>query len=507
MVLNWFDRLTKRQADYKTSHIFFLWSMFHLTLWTVMPWLTRANLPFDSAEGVAWGQLWQWGYDKHPPLAPWLTAFAYNLGGDGAIYLLAQLAIIATFFAVWRLGCEWMSEKRALIGTVLLEGIYYYHFASPQFNPNVLMLPTWAFSCWLFYLALDKEKLVHWFLLGFVFGLAMLTKYQSVILLPPMFAVLLTTEKGRRAFFSPGPYVALIVAILVFLPNLSWLIQHDFVPFTYTSARLASHNTTISPAMSHWYFPLRFFVEQLAAVLALFLLFIPLRGRSSFTYRYSPFVTRFVTLMTFGPLVTSLLISALLGVWLHALWGFPYFSLLGLWLVTMRRPQCSDKQIRHFTTTVIILMVLTVTIRGFFLYYGPALQGKVNAAHYPGEAIANDFTTMWETKYQTPLHYIAGDHTIMINFAAYSKDKPQPFFGWDKKRSAWIDETRMRKEGAVFVWMTNVNEPVTLDKNILTRFPRLERPVMRCFSYRTGTKANIKPLCVAYAFLPPASSA
>ena len=72
---------------------FLLFCLLHLVLWTVAITLFRHTIPFDTAEGFAWGAQWQWGYDKHPLLAPWLTAFVANISGGMrfATYLLSYM--------------------------------------------------------------------------------------------------------------------------------------------------------------------------------------------------------------------------------------------------------------------------------------------------------------------------------------------------------------------------------------------------------------------------------
>ena len=86
---------------------FLLLCAFQIVVWTAMPTLLRLNVSLDVAEIVSWGHEWQLGYYKHPPLVSWISEAARVLSGNQAtffIYVAGQLAIVLTFFAIWRLA-------------------------------------------------------------------------------------------------------------------------------------------------------------------------------------------------------------------------------------------------------------------------------------------------------------------------------------------------------------------------------------------------------------------
>ena len=117
-----------------------------MLLWTIIPtWFAR-TIPRDTAEGIAWGYEWQMGYWKHPPLAAWLSNLVYIIQGypGFTLYLLSQICVGITFWAVWKLACEILTQKHALASVFCLLGIYYYSFPAMKFNPDILVLPLWA---------------------------------------------------------------------------------------------------------------------------------------------------------------------------------------------------------------------------------------------------------------------------------------------------------------------------------------------------------------------------
>jgi len=67
-----------------------------------------------------------------------------------------------------------------------------------------------------------------WLAIGAVFGLGLMTRYTIVILAAGLFAGVLATPL-RRQLLTPWPWLGAALAVLMFLPNLVWQAQHDFV--------------------------------------------------------------------------------------------------------------------------------------------------------------------------------------------------------------------------------------------------------------------------------------
>ena len=108
-----------------------------------------------------------WGYNKHPPLSAWLSLKDfYQIFGnqDWAYYFLSQLFVVSAFFVVFKFSEDFFQNKTfSLISVLLLEGIYFYNFTTPEFNVNVCQLPFWALTvyyCWKGIKQNDNIKLV-----------------------------------------------------------------------------------------------------------------------------------------------------------------------------------------------------------------------------------------------------------------------------------------------------------------------------------------------------------
>ena len=168
------------------NNLFFVFLFIHLLLWVFAPSFTNKNLPLDTIEALAWGSNLDWGFNKHPPLSAFAVEIFYQIFGsnDWAYYLLSQLFVIVGFIAVYKFSNEILNNKKlALLSVLLLEGIYFYNFTTPEFNVNVAQLPFWALTVYYTWRCIKYDKLTDYIFLGLFAGLGILSKYLFIYLI------------------------------------------------------------------------------------------------------------------------------------------------------------------------------------------------------------------------------------------------------------------------------------------------------------------------------------
>jgi len=79
----------------------------------------------------------------------------------------------------------------------------------------------------------SRESLGWWVAAGIMLGLGFSSKYTAVLLPLGVFVALLTRASLRRRLAEPGPYVATIVAFVVFTPTLLWNAHHEWISFAF----------------------------------------------------------------------------------------------------------------------------------------------------------------------------------------------------------------------------------------------------------------------------------
>ncbi len=245
----------------------------HAAVWTALPTLLYPNLPLDLIEALIYGREWQLGYDKLPPLPWWLVEIAYRLvGHDFAYYLLAQAAVVAALASSDLAARPLVGPLGALAAVLIVDGLHYLNYTAAKFNHDVIQLPFWALAGFAFHRALRGRQTTDWLLLGLAVGLSLWAKYFVLVLAVPLALFLFIDRDARKTLATPGPYIALAVALITMAPHLVWLVQNDFLPFAYAEHRALPSRGLID----HVWHPLQFAVGQLFFLIPSLLIALPL---------------------------------------------------------------------------------------------------------------------------------------------------------------------------------------------------------------------------------------
>jgi hypothetical protein len=327
--------------------------------------------------------------------------------------------------------------------------MHYLHFTAAKFNHDVIQLPFWTLAGYSFWAALRSGRLIHWALLGLAVGLAVWAKYFVVILVAPMALFLLFDRRARASFMTPGPYVAVAVAFLIATPHLMWLFANDFLPFRYADARSLPSRGLID----HILRPLQFVVGQFFFVLPMFVIAIPL-----FSPRGEPgpvaadgYDRRIVTLLAFGPAAVLIALTLVTGRGTIAMWGYPLWMFVGLWIVLAG---AAIDRVRLKRVFVMWATVFTGFAIAFIVNYAvlPAYDGRYRATFFPGDRLGAELSARYRALTGRPLAYVIGSMWTGGNVGHYAPERPRVVIDGNPSRAPWIDLGDLAARGAVVVW-------------------------------------------------------
>ena len=420
-----------------------------------MPALVYANLPLDLIEALVYGREWQLGYDKLPPLPWWLIEAEHRVfGADIAYYATAQIAVLIAFAAVFALARPLVGAMGALVAVLIIDGLHYFQYTAVKFNHDVIQLPFWALAGFAFRAALKHGRLGSWVLLGFVFGAALWAKYFVAVLAAPYALFMLLDWQARRAWATPGPYVGLAVALLVAAPHMAWLLQTDFLPFAYASHRAA----VVRGWFDHVLHPVMFLSSQIFFLLPSLAIAAPLFWpRDVKKSSADPFDRRIVTLLAFGPALATIALSAVSGRGAVAMWGYPLWLFLGLWLVMAARVNLDSARLtRTVVTWGAVFAILVVAFAANYTVL-PYIDHRYRAVLFPGDQLGQILTARFHEATCrppdcAPLRYVIGSMWDGGNLSHYSPDQPQVLIDGLPSRTPWIDLADLRDKGAILVW-------------------------------------------------------
>jgi dolichol-phosphate mannosyltransferase len=183
-----------------------------------------------------------YGYLDHPPLVAWLIRAGVALAGNDEFGVrlgaIVCAAVGSTF--TYRLTRNLFDAKSAAAALILAQSLPFFFLAGFLMTPDAPLAAAWAAT--LFYLerALVARDARAWWGVGVALGLGMISKY-SIGLLVPVIAIFLVVDRPSRLWWRrPQPYLAALLAVLVFAPVLVWNAEHQWASFAFqTSRRLA----------------------------------------------------------------------------------------------------------------------------------------------------------------------------------------------------------------------------------------------------------------------------
>src|SRR4030081_3089289 len=153
----------------------------HAALWTLVLANLKAaqDVHMDVAEAFAWGQKFQFGYGKHPPLSGWVAGlwFKLFLVADWATYALAMTVVSCGIVISWLTALRVVDRRRAFLVVVMLALYPIFNFKGFKYNPDLLQLVTLPLVVLAYLHAFEKRDVKSGLWLGLAGALALMTKY------------------------------------------------------------------------------------------------------------------------------------------------------------------------------------------------------------------------------------------------------------------------------------------------------------------------------------------
>ena len=218
----------------------------------------------DELYYIACSHHLDWGYVDQAPLIALIARISSALFGESlsAIRLFPALAgaalVFLTGLVARELGAQLFGQALAALAVLLAPGF----LATDNFLSMNAFEPLFWTGCAYVLIRIIKTgntKLWMWF--GLLAGVGLENKHSMLIFGAGLVLGLLLTPE-RRFLRSPWFWIAGLLALLLFLPNLLWNIQHHF-PFLELQANIRRNGRNVDLS------PIQFFGQQVLTMLPL----------------------------------------------------------------------------------------------------------------------------------------------------------------------------------------------------------------------------------------------
>ena len=395
-----------KKKNVNKTLIFFLFA--HLIVWTLVPSVSNTNLPLDTIEALAWGNELQFGYHKHPPLSAWFPEFFYQIFGsqDWAYYFLSQIFVIMSFIIIFKFSENFFQNKiYSLLSILLLEGIYFYNFTTPEFNVYVCQLPFWAATVYYCWRGIKQNDNISWVLLGVFAGLGMLSFYLTFYLLLSLvlFFIYIIVKEKR---FNYKYLISLFSFFIILLPHLIWLVDNDYI--TINNAIFRSVNDPLSgfegsKFLDHLFYPFLFLLKQISLIIpfVFMLLIIVTKFKTKINYRDKKFL--FLISITILPLVFMFFTSLITGARIRTMWMTSFYLYTGVLFMYIYQTSINLKKLKSFFLVFLFLFIFSP-----MAYYVVSYNQTNQRTDYPGKEISERVQNKWESNFSNKIEIVVG---------------------------------------------------------------------------------------------------
>ncbi|HKJ93869.1 MAG TPA: glycosyltransferase family 39 protein [Longimicrobiales bacterium] len=194
--------------------------------------------PFpDETYYWEWSRHLAWSYFDHPPLIAWLIRGGTQLLGTHVlgIRLLSILAGLVTVLAGIATARRMAGDAAALRASAIIACVPLAAAGLVLATPDLPLMAATALALYAVVRAVQdpRRALLWWLAAGAATGLGLLGKYTAVLIPLGVLAGLLWDPRLRGQLRRPGPYLAALAALALFLPVVAWNAHHDWASFAF----------------------------------------------------------------------------------------------------------------------------------------------------------------------------------------------------------------------------------------------------------------------------------
>jgi len=402
-------------------------------------------------EAWAWGQEFQLGYVKHPPMSAWIAGiwFALLPRLDWVFYLLASINAGIGLVGVWQLASLFVSVPGRWFAVLTLVLTPSYTLWALKFNANAPLISTWPWTAYFFLQSVGTQRIGYSVLTGAVGAMALLTKYSSLVLFATLLFVAATHPERRRYFTSSAPFVTLLTGLVLVAPHIWWLFKTGFPTLQYAAAKThalpvdARQHTLVAAIASLGTLGL----AALGTVVA-----FGKRGRPALRNIHAALADRssaWLLALACGPLL--LIMAGYFAANLRVTTGFliPAFFAVPVVFLVLGRQQATRSVVRRLKICVAAVWVPLLMASPLLGYYHFATDEPILIE--PRRQVAIEATKAWRHTMGRSLRYVSGSERVATAVSFYSPDGPSYVSLESPEASLWATPADLLREGILVI--------------------------------------------------------
>ena len=177
------------------------------------------------------------GYLDHPPVIALLIRLGTRLFGNNefGVRFGAFMCWFGTSFFAYSLTRSIFNRDTAFRAIILAASLPIFFGVALVNTPDAPLIACWSAALYFFYRALVLQEDRAWYWAGFSLGIGLASKYTIVFLGPAVLLYMVADSSARKWFFKPQPYLAALMALVVFSPVIWWNYENNWASFLFQS--------------------------------------------------------------------------------------------------------------------------------------------------------------------------------------------------------------------------------------------------------------------------------
>ena len=332
--------------------------------------------------------------------------------------MLSQICVIISFFAIFKFAEDFFENKIfCLLSVLLLEGIYFYNFTTPEFNVNVCLMPFWALTVLYLWRGCKDNKIIDWFLLGLFAGFGFLSKYLFIYLGLAIDIFLIYMIYKKKIDFKC--MISIISFFIVLIPHLIWLTENNYITITYGLHRTGTEEPHIINHIKH---PFIFLGKQIGILIPFFVMLLFLNNKLKTKINLQDNKLIFLFVINIAPIALVFLTSMIMGVKIRTMWMTPFYLFFGVLVIYIFQSQINLNKLKGFIAVFIILFIFSP-----FAYAYVSITKTDKRTDYQGKEEAKKAKQFYDEQVQVTgdLSFVKGNEWLAGNISYHLDERPK----------------------------------------------------------------------------------
>lgn len=192
-------------------------------------WAGQHDLVQDESYYWQWSRHLAVGYYDNTPVLAWVIRAGVGAFGATEVGVRSGAIVSALVVSVfiYLLGRRYFSPVTALVALSLAVILPLFAAGSVLMTQDPVQLAFWSATLYVVACALEGNGGL-WYVAGLLAGLTAMSKLNGLLLLPSVFLYLIVSPIARTRWLKrPEPYVAGLIAMIVFAPFVWWNTTHQ----------------------------------------------------------------------------------------------------------------------------------------------------------------------------------------------------------------------------------------------------------------------------------------